>query len=88
MGKQEIIDKYWLEFLSFWKLLNKEAKEEEVEFGFGDKFDFGKMFELMGDSEKLVKAAILEQFKEPTEATFWKWYAIYKMDKITKKDKQ
>lgn len=75
MSKQEILDKYWVEFIDFYRQLTKEAKEQELDVGEGD---FSKIMGLMLDKDKLSATAVYMEFKDPTETNFWKWYALVK----------
>lgn len=75
MGKTEIIEKYWVEFLDFYRQLTEEAKEQKLDAGEGG---LSKIMELMLDKDKMSVIAVYMEFKDPTETTFWKWYALVK----------
>lgn len=77
--RQEVIDRFWMEFMQFYTDIRKAAKQEELDNGLAD-LDMSKMFDLLGDSKKLQHLAVFEEFKEPSIVNFWKWYSMAKME--------
>ena len=74
LGKTDLLEKYWPEFLEWWRQLLQEAKNEELTTD----QDFGAIMGIMLDKDKFQKSAVYLEFKEPTETTFWKWYVLIK----------
>ena len=79
-NRAEILEENWFEFLGFVKGLRKQVTDATK----GKDDDLISLMALMDDIELVKLNALWEEFQIADEPTFWKWYAVFKLEEKKK----
>ena len=83
MTRQEIIDKYWEEYLDFVRVIGSELADKQKSASNSD------LFSAMLNPTKFLEQKKLEMLENIGEHSFWQWYIFVKpeVDKAKKDGK-